>query len=789
MAQQVSRKRANELINNIYDSFHFGLMSLTDSGIENSWEREYFWTEANRVDQGRLTKEYEQTVNSLDAAGFNEYYKYIGKFASTYKIGNWEEYNQYEPILIENLNEELGKYEQTEDKLDLIDSFSAEELQSESFMFESKVQLLYDILDDFRVGDNKEKGINKVLSSFNSGDKLGFISKIQSDGKLLNSLVNKVNGTEKDEMFALIGEIFISSGFIKDQKAVLLNNKKTDKVTATYEKGNVFIDVKSPVSGGVRDYATTKTKSITASPFDIIGLNYDGKEIRVPALLLLNSWSNSGATPEGIFFNYQDEDVDWNTLDDKQKDEYFYKFVAHYLPSGFVEALGSPLQMVITSLITVGLAIATGGASAIAELEVVLAASGLALTGVSVYGSIRGIMVANDMKKSATTMHEAKKAAKVMAENVAQLSLNVVDLIFTSKDLIKARVKNSTAVTDGIKMSPEEILREAGYKRQSLMDKSIPTIEKLQIEIPDDELIKILAKMKKKGLENSIDNVNKILDVIEKIDVPNRSLVINNAESIRELKKYYTTQEITDYLNKTNTENLKDTIKTLKQTQKKLLSKNISSGESNKFAREFLTELELKHGISKERLDVLRNLEYDKMTKDDYEKLKPEIDAIINLTKSYDLNKKKPGVMRKYISLEKMNEYLSNGKQSKTIGGFIARQDDVLHLETFDDVFYTMRLDYEGNSFIFDKEIAYIDFIAEDYTNTYVPIGTTYGGSVDLSQPFGGLGLLKTENGQIIREYKTKGDGLNILEAVMYKIDKNTKEPIKVGVFDGKIWK
>ena len=35
-----------------------------------------------------------------------------------------------------------------------------------------------------------------------------------------------------------------------------------------------------------------------------------GREIKVPALLLLNSWSNSGATPEGIFFNYQDEDVE-----------------------------------------------------------------------------------------------------------------------------------------------------------------------------------------------------------------------------------------------------------------------------------------------------------------------------------------------------------------------------------------------------------------------------------------------------------------------------------------------
>ena len=85
-----------------------------------------------------------------------------------------------------------------------------------------------------------------------------------------------------------------------------------------------------------------------------------------------------------------------------------------------------PVQLVITGIITVGLAIATGGASIAAELEVAMAAAGIAL---SEAGSIRGVLTANEMKQAAQTTHEAKKAAKFMAGCIAALSLSVIDLL------------------------------------------------------------------------------------------------------------------------------------------------------------------------------------------------------------------------------------------------------------------------------------------------------------------------------------------------------------------------
>ena len=46
------------------------------------------------------------------------------------------------------------------------------------------------------------------------------------------------------------------------------------------------------------------------------------------------------------------------------------------------------------------------------------------------------------------------------------------------------------------------------------------------------------------------------------------------------------------------------------------------------------------------------------------------------------------------------------------------------------------------------------------------------------------MGLLKTENGQIIREYKTpNGQSTDIEEAAIYMIDKNGKRE-KIAVYD-----
>ena len=349
--------------------------------------------------------------------------------------------------------------------------------------------------------------------SLTADDRLAFVNKIGTDRKFLNRLIQCVNGREKDEMLAVLGEIFIGTGLASEGTGISLDNAQSDRIEAVYNNGRVSITVSQEQFMGSRDYRMTPKAKYSVDALENIAMNYKGRIISVPAILLIKSWSNTLSEPEGIYYNYYREDLVWNILDEKKKEEYFYDFVAHYLPNGFIEALGSPLQLIITALISIGLAIGTGGASAVAELELVLGAAGLALTGMSVYGSIRGIMAANELKASATTMHEAKKAAKVMAQNMAQLSLNVIDLLFTAKDLAKLRSKSSARVDT---TSPEDILRNAGYKRGKEIDDYSAKVKELQKYYDTEELTTLIKAQKenKKSAKYVLD------ELLEKHNTP-----------------------------------------------------------------------------------------------------------------------------------------------------------------------------------------------------------------------------------------------------------------------------
>lgn len=139
---------------------------------------------------------------------------------------------------------------------------------------------------------------------------------------------------------------------------------------------------------------------------ETVTLNYDNRQISVPALMLINSWKNKLATPEGLFYNYLGENIDWSKLSQEEKDKYFAEFVMHYLPSGFVEAFGNPIQIVIIACIS----ILTGGL--FAELQVALVAAGIVMSIADAKNAIGGIIQANNQKEAARTMHDVKKAAK-----------------------------------------------------------------------------------------------------------------------------------------------------------------------------------------------------------------------------------------------------------------------------------------------------------------------------------------------------------------------------------------
>ena len=462
----------------------------------------------------------------------------------------------------------------------------------------------------------------------------------------------------------------------------------------------------------------------------------------------------------------------------KQKDEYFSEFVVHYLPSGFIEALGNPIQLVITGLITVGLAITTGGASAVAQLELALAAAGLALTGINVYGSIRGIMVANEMKTSATTMHEAKKAAKVMAENIAQLSFSVVDLLLTGKDLLKVRNKN-------VAKSTSEVYLE------KLNEKSI---NKLKNRKDSDSIIR-------KYKEYFGDNVEFVNELIENtpgkvIYVEPEKLILNylsknkiNVDSIN----------VIQLINKnTNFDELKKTIDLINSNVKDIDPSLLKSvpldtpvNKQTAYMKELNAILE-KKGMTLERYKeiVLRNIDdTSNLPPEGSEELKQLAETIRSIREEAVGKLDKDVEFRKYITQQDLIKYLTGEKN--TVTGFIARECDASILVDYNEIFNSFRLDYPNTVYNpeMDNFIAYLKFKVKNpkqINKIEIPYSPKFGGTNTYDKaPCSGTGVLNSKNGLIIPELKVKyGEKLDLFDGAELHIQTRDGNDVIVGIFN-----
>ena len=438
--RKITRKQAFSNMQCLFDDFFKTYFNAPKETIDETFDNARFYEQKEKLRKAVYSAEYKTVLGQLDSESFRKYYEKVGEFAKAYKI-DMRLFTEATPALIEDINDVLKESPNIAEKLDLINGFTDEELRTERISFDTKAALMEDLLGCWFVGDDKEQGIDRMLMSLTAEDRLAFVNKISTDRKFLNRLIQCVNGREKDEMLAVLGEIFIDTGLANEGPGTVIDNGQSDKIEASYNNGRVSITVLQEQGMGARDYRMTPKARYTVNALKNISMYYDGRLINVPALLLLNSWSNSMAEPEGLFYNYRHEDIDWNSLSDEKKDEYFSEFVKHYLPSGFVEALGNPIQLVITGIITVGLAIATGGASIAAELEVTMAAAGIALSAASAVGSIRGVLTADEMRQAAQTTHEAKKAAKFMAECIAKLTVDVINVILIFMKSLKGKQK------------------------------------------------------------------------------------------------------------------------------------------------------------------------------------------------------------------------------------------------------------------------------------------------------------------------------------------------------------
>ena len=96
----------------------------------------------------------------------------------------------------------------------------------------------------------------------------------------------------------------------------------------------------------------------------------------------------------------------------------------------------------------------------------------------SAVGSIRGVLTANEMKQAAQTTHEAKKAAKFMAECIAKLTVDVINVILIFMKSLKGKQKKK--ILKGTKRESNTINPNDIRFSQSSVNGSSPIVESMK---------------------------------------------------------------------------------------------------------------------------------------------------------------------------------------------------------------------------------------------------------------------------------------------------------------------
>ncbi len=139
-------------------------------------------------------------------------------------------------------------------------------------------------------------------------------------------------------------------------------------------------------------------------------------------------------------------------------------------------------------------------------------------------------------------------------------------------------------------------------------------------------------------------------------------------------------------------------------------------------------------------------------------------------------------LMQKVIPKSDIQKYVSG--QYKSCKGFMSTAKDSKHLNTYDDIYYGMRLDYQGSAFsISDGSCGVIRFKAPNANTAIVPRSSNniLAGVDDAPFPYTGHGFTSGTNGRLgVPEWKMSSFAdLQNGEAELYEVFSNGSEVLK----------
>ena len=194
-----------------------------------------------------------------------------------------------------------------------------------------------------------------------------------------------------------------------------------------------------------------------------------------------------------------------------------------------------------------------------------------------------------------------------------------------------------------------------------------------------------------------------------------------------------------------------------------------------------LGEVLKQQGLTLEEFNKLRLTDVKDLTKEQIAQMK----AIREAVPKIDANT----YIQKTIPASDIDKYIGEDGWS-TIGGYVARYDDISHIKGYDNVVESSRLDYvtgdgvrpypEGGD-----TYAYIKFKTTDAEKIKTPYGEIFGGTNTDGPPCTLNGFTGARNGQIIPEWSLSGEYVKPKKgAELHKVV-NGKDTV-VAIFDGK---
>jgi hypothetical protein len=248
-----------------------------------------------------------------------------------------------------------------------------------------------------------------VLYSISASDISSFLSSLlDNKGKLLKSLTNRINGTEKTGLFGWFDKILQA----RQSEPPLSIDKSYEITRCTFDGEKVRLNL--------FQYGSGETRREIVDPFGYVEFEYHGERIAAPAITFVGG---IGSNDEYLYDYKYKESVDFASLSEEEKDALFYEFVRHYVGQGIIDQLTNPIQLVIMAIIGF-LSVASGG-----TLATVLFGAGIALSVIDGAIGIYIIDKAWEMKKAATSIRQLKLSAEYFAEGVTKLGALVLDLI------------------------------------------------------------------------------------------------------------------------------------------------------------------------------------------------------------------------------------------------------------------------------------------------------------------------------------------------------------------------